>query len=510
MAHALGIDVGSTNAKVVVVDEAGRIVAAAGRPIETHIAGEVGEQDAEDMWSAVVRAVRDVVAAAPDAARDVVTIGVASQYSSTVAVDREGAPVGPVVMYFDTRGSDHCWELMATHERAFEIWVERHGIPPVGGGLSLAHMLFLQRDRPDVHERVATYLEPMDYVNLRLTGQVAATQATQFTAQLCDNRTVGVTSYDAELVAMTGLDPDRLPPLIAVDGVVGELRADVAAALGLAGGIEVRAGMNDSHAGAYATGATSPGHAGLMIGTTSVLLDSVDHMGVDLDHEVLSMPAPAPGEYLVWAENGIAGKAVETALGGWFLADDALARSGVDDPFAQLDAALAASPPSANGALFLPWLTGSFSPSANRNQRGGFLNLSLDTRRVDLVRAIVEGTAHNLRWLLPSVEAFTGNPSGELVFGGGAARSSGWAQAIADVVGRPVRTLRDPASAAARAVGFVALRRAGATDAPLDALVDTVARFEPDASTSDRYEAMQAQFEAAFAATCPISEALNP
>jgi xylulokinase len=510
MAHALGIDVGSTNAKVALVDEAGRIVAASGRPIGTHIDGEVGEQDAEEMWSAVVGAVRDVVAAAPGAAGDVVTIGVASQYSSTVAVDRDGAAVAPVVMYFDTRGSDHCWELMATHERAFEIWVERHGIPPVGGGLSLAHMLFLQRERPDVHERVAAYLEPMDYLNLRLTGRVAATQATQFTAQLCDNRSVGVTSYDDELVAMTGLDVDRLPPLIAVDGVVGELRADVAGTLGLPAGIEVRAGMNDSHAGAYATGATTPGHAGLMIGTTSVLLDSVDHMGVDLDHEVLSMPAPAPGEYLVWAENGIAGKALETALAGWFLVDDALSRSGVDDPFESLDAALAASPPSSNGALFLPWLTGSFSPSANRNQRGGFLNLSLDTRRVDLVRAVVEGTAHNLRWLLPSVEAFTGNPIGELVFGGGAARSAGWAQVIADVVGRPVRTLRDPGSAAARAVGFVALRRAGATDVPLDALVDTVARFEPDPGTAGRYSEMQVQFEAAFEATRPISEALNP
>jgi xylulokinase len=510
MAHALGIDIGTTNAKVALVDDDGRMVASAGRPIATHLDGEIGEQDAEEMWSAVVGAIHDVVAAAPREVRDVVTIGVCSQYSSTVPVDRHGAPVAPVVMYLDTRGSDHCWELMATHERAFEVWVERHGIPPVGGGLSLAHMLHLQRDRPEVHERVAVYLEPMDFVNLRLTGRVAATQATQFTAQLCDNRVVGVVEYDDELVAMTGLDADRLPPLVEVDGVVGELRADVAVTLGLAAGIEVRAGMNDSHAGAYATGATASDHAGLMIGTTSVLLDAVDHMGVDLEHEVLSMPAPAPGEYLVWAENGIAGKALETALGGWFLVDDALADSAVGDPFVQLEAVLAASPPSANGALFLPWLAGSFSPSANRNQRGGFLNLSLDTRRVDLVRAVVEGTAHNLRWLLPLVEDYTGNRIEELVFGGGAARSPGWAQVIADVAGLPVRTLRDPGSAAARAVGFVALQRAGATDAPLDALVDTLGDFEPDASTADRYGEVQAQFEAAFEATRPIAEALNP
>jgi xylulokinase len=507
--HALGIDVGSTNAKVALVDEGGRIVATSWRSISTRLEGEVGEQDARELWAAVVEAVREVVAAAP-VASEVVTIGVASQYSSTVAVDAAGDPVAPAVMYFDTRGTDRCWELMARHDEAFGLWVERHGIPPVGGGLSLAHLLHLQLDRPDVHERAAWYLEPMDFVNLRLTGVVAATQATQFTAQLCDNRTVGVTEYDAELVALAGVDPTRLPTLIPVDGVVGELRPDVAAELGLPAGVTVRAGMNDSHAGAYATGATASGRGGLMIGTTAVLLASVDHMGVDLEHEVLSMPAPAAGEYVVWAENGIAGKALEMALEGWFLVDDELAPSRTREPFAGLDAALDASPPSANGAMFLPWLTGSFSPSANRNQRGGFLNLSLDTRRVDLVRAVVEGTAHNLRWLFPAVEAFAGSPIEELTFGGGAARSPAWAQIIADVLGRTVRSLRAPGSAAARAVGFVALRRHGGTDAPLDVLIDTLGTYEPDPATAERHTEMQAQFEAAFEATRPISEALNP
>jgi xylulokinase len=232
-------------------------------------------------------------------------------------------------------------------------------------------------------------------------------------------------------------------------------------------------------------------------------------MGVDLDHEVLSMPAPAPGEYLVWAENGIAGKALEAALAGWLLVDDELGRSSTADPFATLEAALAGSPPGARGALFLPWLTGSFAPKADRDQRGGFLGLSLDTRRVDLVRAVVEGTAHNLRWLLPAVEAFTGRRVEEITFGGGAARSPGWAQIVADVLSRPVRTLASPGSAAARAVGFVALVRNGATDTPLDAIVDTVAHFEPDPSAAERYSARQAQFEAAFEAIRPISGALH-
>ena len=184
MAHAVGIDIGSTNVKVALVAEDAGVVGWASRPLTTSTSGEVAEQDATAMWDAVVAAVAEVTAAAPVEAADVVTIGVGSQYSSTVPVGRDGAPVGPALMYFDTRGSDHCWEIMGRHPDAFMTWIERHGIPPVGAGLSLGHMLYLQLDRPDLHAEVAAYLEPMDYVTARLTGRTAASQCTMFTAQL--------------------------------------------------------------------------------------------------------------------------------------------------------------------------------------------------------------------------------------------------------------------------------------------------------------------------------------
>ena len=502
-AYALGIDVGSTNVKAVLVRAHGELAATAGRPIASHLDGAIAEQDADEVWAAVVGAIGDLVAARPDAAPQIVTIAVCSQYSTTFPVDRAGRPTAPGVLYLDTRGTDHCWNLMGAQPDAFEVWVERHGIPPVGGGLSLAHVLHLQLDRPEVHERTTAYLEPMDLVNLRLTGRIAATQATQFTMQLCDNRTVGTTTYDADLVARSGVDPTRLPPLVDLGSVVGELTPDAAAVLGLPAGIEVRTGMNDSHAGAIATGAATPGHAGLMIGTTAVLLDTVDHMGVDLDHEVLSMPAPAPGRYLVWAENGVAGKSVETGLTRWLLTDDALGASAVGDPFAHLDDAIAESDTGAGGVLFLPWLAGSLAPRADRGMRGAFLGLSLETTRVELVRAMVEGTAHNLAWLLPAVEAFSGHPIDELVFGGGAARSAGWAQVIADVVGRPVSVLTHPAHAAARAVAWDALEQHGAASRAVEPA--TGGRHEPDPAAHERYRVAQERFEAAFEATRPLS-----
>jgi xylulokinase len=160
---AIGIDLGTTNVKAALVDEDGRLVASAARSIEMVREGDVVEQDAEAVWTQVLDAVAEAVGAVPGAADDVVALGVCSQYSSIIPVDAEARPVAPMATWQDKRGTDHSWEVLA-QEEAFGLWLERHGIPPVGNGLSLAHILHFQIDRPDVHEHTAAYLEPMDYV----------------------------------------------------------------------------------------------------------------------------------------------------------------------------------------------------------------------------------------------------------------------------------------------------------------------------------------------------------
>lgn len=511
MTFALGIDVGTTNAKAAVVGADGSLAGAGRRAIASRRDGATATQDPAELWAAVVGAVRDAVAAAPDAASAVTEVGVASQYSSIVPVGPDGSPVGELVLYLDQHGTDHSLAILNDHPGSFELWIERHGIPPVGGGLSLAHLLHLQLDEPDVHAATAAYLEPMDFVNLCLTGVVAANQGTMFTSQLCDNRTLGVTDYDPELVRRSGVDPARLPSLRPMDEPVGPILDRVADELGLPRGVTVHAGVNDSHAGALATDAFRPGRVGVMIGTTSVLLDTVAAHGTDLEHEVLSMPSPLPDRYLVWAENGLGGKALEHVLEHVVHAVDALGDHAAADEFAQLDRALASVPPGAGGVVFLPWLNGSVSPQADRHVRGGFLNISLDTGRTHLVRAVVEGICANLAWLLPVVERFATAPTTDVVFGGGAAQSAEWATILADVLDRPVLTLQHPDQANARAVALLALHRAGTlTEAELGARVDIAARYEPDPATRDVYAGMQRAFEAAFGALRPIYRDLNP
>jgi xylulokinase len=508
MAHALGVDVGSTNVKVALVADDGAVIASASRPLVSERDGDAAQQDAVALWAALGDAIREVVGAAGARAADVRAIGVCSQYSSIVPVDTNAEPVAPMMLYFDQRGTPHAWAIMERDADAFGVFVDHHGIPPVGGGLSLGHILFFQHERPEIHARTAAYLEPMDYVNARLTGRITATQCTMFTSQVCDNRAIGITEYDAELVRLAGVDAAKLPPLMQVDGVVGPLLPAVAADLGLPADALVYAAMNDSHAGAFASAAFVPGRGGLAIGTTAVLLDIVGGKQVDLDVEMIALPSPHGG-YLAWAENGIAGKAVEHVLEHVVYAFDELGDHVTEDNFAALDKVLAAVPAGSNGVVFLPWLAGAMAPSVDGRVRGAFLNLSLDTRRPDLVRAMVEGTAHNVRWLLPVVERFTAQRMDEIVFFGGAARSTGWAQVLADVLDRPVHALADPDRAVARAVALVALARHGDVDPNPAAFVRIASTAMPTAGNRSVYEHHHPQFVAAFDALRPIYHALN-
>lgn len=497
---ALGIDVGTTNVKAALVGADGTVHATASRNLVADVEGGRAELDADAQWQAVVDAVRECVAAAPDAARRVVAVGVDSQYSSIVPVDAGGRPVAPMRLWSDRRGTERSFAILREHDDAFMGFIERHGIPPVGGGLSLGHVLHLQHDCPDVHARTAAYLEPMDHINARLTGRLAGNQATQFMSQLVDNRSLGQTTYDDVLLGWSGVDATRLPPLLPMDEPIGPVRPEVADALGIPATAIVHAGVNDTQAGSIATDAYRDGRAGLSIGTTSVLVDAIATKEVDLDHEVLSCPGPFTDRYLVFAENGLGGKPLEHVL------DNVVHTGGFDT----LDEVLDRVPAGSGGVLFLPWLRGSMAPANDQHMRGGYVNMSLETGRNELVRATCEGVAHNLAWLLPHAEALTGEPVRELVFVGGAARSAGWAQIVADVLDRPVLVPDRPEVAIARATALLALHRHGTLDRDdLSRLASSGGALHPIAAHHDVYARHQPQFEAVFEALRPISAALN-
>jgi xylulokinase len=173
----------------------------------------------------------------------------------------------------------------------------------------------------------------------------------------------------------------------------------------------------------------------------------VTHVGfkrTDIRNSLVSMPSPVPGGYLLMAENGIGGRAIEYFLEKIVFATDDFADHSIEARFEALERAVAGVEPGSGGVIFMPWLTGSMAPAEDGRVRGGFLNMSLETTRAHLGRAVLEGVAFNFRWLHGAAERFAKRRVSHLVFYGGGAVSDLWSQIFSDVLQLPVHQVANP------------------------------------------------------------------
>ncbi len=254
----LAIDLGTTGVKVAVVDSELRIRAAASEPLITRFAPDGrAEQDAEAWWQAIGRASRAAVGSSSGSG-GVGAIAVTSQYMSVVAIDANGVPLAPVVMWMDNRGGPI--HPLRDDADAFMLWLDRHGLPPLPSD-DLAHIAVLAREHPEIEREVAAFVEPVDAVIARLTGRIVATPTTAFPLMCTDNRVWDAVAYDSDLVARAGVDPDRLPPIGPPDEPVGPVTAVAARHLGVDRTTVVLPGTVDSITSAIGGGALDASRA---------------------------------------------------------------------------------------------------------------------------------------------------------------------------------------------------------------------------------------------------------
>jgi xylulokinase len=490
--HVLAIDMGTGTAKAALVSREGRIAAAAMREIEMlHLPGGGAEQDPEEWWRAVIGAAREALERSGLAPERVAAVRCTTQWAVTVPVDSEGRALANAVSWMDTRGGPHVRELVGGPLRlaGYSVaklprWLRLTGGAPVLSGIDgLGHLLYFKHERPEVYAAAAAFLEPMDYLNLRLCGRVAASAATIYPYWLTDNRDPGRVRYDARLLRRAGVDPAKLPELVPVDAVLGTLSAAACEALGLAPGTRVLSGLPDSLAATIGAGIVTQGEGYMSIGTSSWLSCLVPRKKTDLLHMIATSPAALPGCHQVVAEQGAAGRCLE------FLARSVLYGAEPDGPapppdlYELLDRQAASVRAGSDGLIFTPWLNGVNAPREDPFTRSAFFNQSLATTRAHYVRAAMEGVAYNLRWLKGAVERFAGRRFERLNLIGGAALSTTWCQILADVLGCEVGQVASPryANAAGAALaGFAALGELDPAEIP--AAVELTASFGPDAA----------------------------
>jgi len=506
----LTIDLGTSGPKAAVVDAEGRVLGSARASVATRFGPDgAAEQDPAEVWQATVDACRQATQAA--GSTECVALIASAQYSSVIPVDADGEPTLPMITWMDGRGSPRKLRSAGagrTNPAHLADWFRRHGLAPIEAGITLNHLRWVRHARPDEYARAAAFLEPADYLTLRLTGRATANPCTALMFLLTDNRTPTPTAWDRALAAHAGIDVAKLPELVSAGSDVGPVLPAVAAELGIATGARVLSGLNDTQAGALASGAATGDGAGLSLGTTAVIAARCARHRADPRTSVFASPGPCPTDaagYLMSAENGLAGGALEHT--------STLLYPGHAEPaerYAAFTADAAAAPPGSRGVLFLPWLRGALAPAADGRMRGGFLNVGLEHDRTHLARAVVEGISLNVRRLRRPAERYAGRRFDEFTVYGGGAQSDLWCQVLADVLQSPIRQLDHPGHANCIGIGLFAFARLGViTDADITARVPVRHTYHPDSATAPVYAELAERFAEAFKVTRPLFHHLH-
>jgi xylulokinase len=325
---------------------------------------------------------------------------------------------------------------------------------------------------------------------MRACGRAVTAADTAVLRWCTDNRDPQRVRWDPSLAAIAHVDLAKLPEIVAPATVVGTLTSQAAADLGLPPSVRVVAGTGDTTAAAIGAGAVGDYVPHLYLGTSAWLTCHVPRKKTDVFRNIAAMPSVVPGRYWVATVQNVAGKAVD------WLIDNVLDKHGPArsaQALAELNALAASAPPGSRGVIFTPWLNGERTPVDDVTLRGGWLNLSLDTRREDLARAVFEGIAYNTRWMLDAVEHFTGKTGtdglGPIRFIGGGATSRLWCQTMADILRRPICQVAEPVAANARGAALLAGIATGAvTWAEIPGLVRVSERFEPDRTHRPVYD----------------------
>jgi xylulokinase len=469
MTAYLGLDIGTSAVKAVVVDERQEILGEASVPLRTSRPQPLwSEQDPEDWWGAVEGAVAALRADAPTTLARVGGIGLSGQMHGLVLLDEKDEPIRPAILWNDGRAHAEAEELA----RRFPALSERVGVLPMPG-FPAPKTMWLARHEPSALARARAILLPKDYVRLKLTGERATDMSDGAGTWWLDE---AERKWSDEAIAASGVSPDLLPPLLEGCEPAGQLRPEIARAWGMSDRVVVAAGAGDAAAGAVGIGAVEEGSAFLSLGTSGQLFVATASYGSAPETLVHSFCHAVPNRWYQMAAmlNGASCLAwVAGLLGreiGPLLEE---VEQGLGGPAR---------------CLFLPYLAGERTPHNDPHARGVFFGLSPDTMPVELVQSVLEGVAFSFVDGRDSLTtAGTQVRSAGLI--GGGARSRLWARILASALDMPLTRYRGadkgPAFGAARLARIAVTGEPVADVCAPPPVLDVVA---PDPELTDTYK----------------------
>ncbi|NMA09193.1 MAG: xylulokinase [Clostridiales bacterium] len=487
MSYYIGIDLGTSSVKLLLVDGQGVIVRIASEdyPLTFPRPGW-SEQHPADWWNAVVRALRTLTDGIdPHAVR---AVAVGGQMHGLVALDASGGVIRPAILWNDGRTSEETAYLNDT--------IGRETLNRLTGNIAFAgftapKLLWMRAHEPDNFSRIAHILLPKDYVNYRLTGVHASDYSDASGTLLLD---VKHKAWSSEMARVCGVMPAQLPTLHESADVIGTLTPDAAAATGLPAGIPVMAGAGDNAAAAVGTGTVGEGGCNLSLGTSGTLFVSGTAFRKDPSGAIHAFAHADGGFHLMACMLSAA------SCNQWLCGD--ILRT---DDYAGEQSAVSHDMLGENRVYFLPYLMGERSPINDTSARGTLVGMTMNTTRAEIVQAVLEGVAFALRDSLEAMRTFGVEVRESRICGGGA-KSPLWRKILANVLGIPLHTVvteQGPGYGAA-ILAMVGSGLYPSVRAASDALVRVAGSTLPDPALAEKYNARYQAFQTLYPALKPV------
>jgi xylulokinase len=481
----LGIDLGTTGAKALLVDVAtGRPAGRGYRSYPSTTSAEGAHEQAPDgWWTATAGAVRDALGGA--AGRRVRAVGLSGHMHAVVLVDEADRCVRPAMTWADRRSGPQVRRLRASGDAFTALCAN-----PVVEAFTAPKLAWLAEHEPEPLRRAVRLVQPKDVLRHRLTGTWGTDRTDACGTLLYD---VHRNQWEPSLWRLCGVDQPLGPAVSGSADVIGAVSEAAAAELGLRAGTPVVAGAGDVSASALGAGAVARGTVYVNAGTAAQVSTPLDR--------------PVPGEHFVFGRAGSGGFLAMASVYAVGMSIDWVARTfltgalgGPGSAGAQLDQMAADEPAGSAGAVYVPHLLGTSVPTHDPRMRGAFLGLTVDHRAGTLARAVLEGVAFACAEAVAHVAPLAQGVT-RVRIGGGVSGSSVWAQALAAVHDLPVeRVVADASPTGAAMLAGMGLGVWADAEEAADACVQAVPVETPAASDVQRYRAARRRYESAVQA----------
>jgi len=500
MDYLLTHDVSSSGCKAAIVTIDGHMVETAFESYPTDYPQPLwAEQNPEDWWGAIIQSTQRVMKTSGVKPDQIIGMAFSTTMTNIIVLDAQKNLLRPAIFWMDGRAGDEARYMMRRlgGEKLFIQFVGAN----VTGKDMIPKLLWLKKYEPEIYKTAEYFLDASGYLLYRSTGVLAYEWSVASGLGLFNFKSK---QFDTFLMRIFGLDGNKFPKLVRSIDQVGGLSTYVASEMGLPTGLPVFGGAGDPMMAAVGSGTVSDGDAYLNLGTSAFigLLTSKRLTG---RRGLATIQSADPDMLMLYGETSTAGACLEWA------AREIYGVEPDSEAFSIMDQDVGNVQPGAGGLIFTPWMYGERCPIPDESLRGAFINLGVNHTRQQMVRAIYEGIAFNLRWILDSIDELYGIRCMTLRVLGGGAQGLPWLRIIADITGCKLEVLPDPRERLA--VGAAMVAAIGLDIYPdfeaIKPLVPVEQVIEPDNSHSQIYDELYHAYRRVYPALSGLYHDLN-